>query len=158
MLSDTIPMPMMASPKMRRRRKRAIYPLRKRKLSMKPPLAEGQLSLDSLDIVSVLRWGKELLRGGGKEVDYVLSQLDPVQRLAHQKKTLPGRLGLLGEYFDDEMDIDMPVVKQNGTTTPQIKTSNGHTNGNQAPPTPAEEVGLSARQLNQLKRKRKREA
>jgi TATA-binding protein-associated factor len=115
------------------------------------PLAEGQLSLESLDIESVLRWGKELLRGGGKEVDYVLSQLDPVQRLAHQKRTLPGRLGLLGEYLDDDMDIDMPVVRQNGASTPQINTSNGHTNGNQVPSTPVEEAGLSARQLNQLK-------
>lgn len=122
------------------------------------PLAEGQFSLESLDIVSVLRWGKELLRGGGKEVDYVLSQLDPVQRLAHQKRTLPGRLGLLGEYLDDDMDIDMPIVRQNGATTPQLNNSNGHTNGNQVPSTPIEETGLSARQLNQLKRKRKREA
>ncbi|KAN0114728.1 protein of unknown function (DUF3535) domain containing protein [Hyaloscypha variabilis] len=133
-------------------------PIKKEEPVDEVPLPEGQLSLEGLDLVSILKWGKELLRGGGKEVDYALSQLDPVQRLAHQKKTLPGRLGLLGEYFDDEMDIDMPLVKQNGTTTPQINTSNGHTNGAQAPPTPAEEVGLSARQLNQLKRKRKREA
>lgn len=122
------------------------------------PLGEGQLSLDSLDIVSVLRWGKELLRGGGKEFDYALSLLDPAQRLAHQKRTLAGRLGLLGEYLEEDMDLDLPIAKHNGTTTPQIKTSNGQSNGAQVPPTPSEEVGLSARQLNQLKRKRKREA
>jgi TATA-binding protein-associated factor len=123
------------------------------------PLAEGQLSLDTLDIVSVLRWGKELLRGGGKEIDYALSHLDPAQRLAHQKRSLAGRLGLLGEYLEEDMDLDLPVVKQNGMVNLHINTpSNGHSNGPRTPSTPAEEVGLSARQLNQLKRKRKREA
>ncbi len=57
------------------------------------------------------------------------------------------------------MDIDMPLVKQNGSSTPNHAASNGH-NGSRTPGpnTPAEEAGLSARQLNQLKRKRKREA
>ncbi|KAF4622680.1 hypothetical protein G7Y89_g14347 [Cudoniella acicularis] len=126
------------------------------------PLAEGQLSLKTLDVVSILKYGKELLRGGGKEVDYALAQLDPAQRLVHQKKTLAGRLGLLGEYFEDDMDIDFAIVKPNGAPTPQISTngSNGvdGKSTTKQPPTPADEVGLSARQLNQLKRKRKREA
>jgi TATA-binding protein-associated factor len=125
------------------------------------PLADGQLSLETLDIVSILRYGKELLRGGGKEFDYALAHLDAAQRFEHQKKTLAGRLGLLGEYFEDEMDIDIPPPKQNGASTPQINTSfgqNGHNNGPLTPSTPSEEAGLSARQLNQLKRKRKREA
>lgn len=123
------------------------------------PLADDQLSLESLDLQSIVKYGKELLRGGGKEIDYSLAHLDPAQRLTHQKKTLAGRLGLQGEYFEEEMEIDFPVVK-NGAPTPQISTTNGHTNGTtaQTPATPAEEVGLSARQLNQLKRKRKREA
>lgn len=120
------------------------------------PLADGQLSLETLDVVSILKWGKELLRGGGKDIDYALATMDPAQRLAHQKKTLAGRLGLLGEYFEEEMEIDAPVVPRNGTTTPSINTTNGH-NGTKTP-VPADEVGLSARQLNQLKRKRKREA
>ncbi len=63
------------------------------------PLAEGQLSLETLDVVSIIEHGKELLRGGGREYDYALANLDPAQRLAHQKKTLAGRLGLLGEYL-----------------------------------------------------------
>ncbi len=120
------------------------------------PLAVGQLSLETLDMVSILRWGKELLRGGGKEIDYALAHMDPAQRLAHQKKTLAGRLGLLGEYFEEDMDIDMAIMPKNGITTPHSITSNGQ-NGTKTP-TPADEVGLSARQLNQLKRKRKREA
>ncbi|TVY16072.1 putative helicase mot1 [Lachnellula arida] len=82
------------------------------------PLAEGQLSLNGLDIVSILKYGKELLRGGGKEVDYALAQLDPAQRLAHQKKTLAGRLGLLGEYLEDDMDFEF--IKPNGARLPKF--------------------------------------
>ncbi|TAQ87568.1 hypothetical protein B7494_g4096 [Chlorociboria aeruginascens] len=122
------------------------------------PLAEGQLSLDTLDIVSILRYGKELLRGGGRELDYSLASLDPAQRLAHQKKSLTGRLGLLGEYLDDEIEVDVPPSTGNGVAAPpEISNGVSRPKGMQAP-APAEEAGLSARQLNQLKRKRKREA
>jgi TATA-binding protein-associated factor len=125
------------------------------------PLTDGRLSLSTIDIVKVLRHGKELLRGGGKDVEYALALLTPSQRLDHQKKTLAGRLGLLGEYLEEEMDIDLPVKEQNGASTPQPTSSNGYGGDNTpkaAPATPSEETGLSARQLNQLKRKRKREA
>ncbi|KAH9223966.1 putative helicase mot1 [Leptodontidium sp. 2 PMI_412] len=122
------------------------------------PFAEGQLSLDTLDPVVILKYGKELLRGGGKDLDYALATLDPAQRLEHQKKTLAGRLGLLGEYLEEDMEIDFPPPKQNGASTPSINTANGYDNGTKPPGTPSEESGLSARQLNQLKRKRKREA
>ncbi|KIM95090.1 hypothetical protein OIDMADRAFT_184188 [Oidiodendron maius Zn] len=124
------------------------------------PLAEGQLSLNALDIVAILKYGKELLRGG-KDTEYALALLTPSQRLDHQKKTLAGRLGLLGEYIEDDMDIDLPVREQNGTSTPLPMPANGHGGASTpkaAPGTPSEESGLSARQLNQLKRKRKREA
>ncbi|RFU25865.1 hypothetical protein B7463_g10473, partial [Scytalidium lignicola] len=122
------------------------------------PLAEGQLSLNSLDIVSIIKFGKVLLRGGGKEFDYALASLNPSERLGYHKKTLAGRLGLLGEYFEEELEFVIPVHKQNGSTT-YHDTSNGHSQGQSQPAaTPIEESGLSARQLNQLKRKRKREA
>ena len=124
------------------------------------PLAEGQLSLNALDIVAILKYGKELVRGG-KDTEYALALLTPSQRLDHQKKTLAGRLGLLGEYIEDDMDIDLPVREQNGTITPLPTPANGHGGASTpkaAPGTPSEESGLSARQLNQLKRKRKREA
>lgn len=121
------------------------------------PLADGQLGLNTLDIVSVLKYGKELLRGGGREVEYALALLTPSQRLDYQKKTLAGRLGLLGEYIEEEIDVDPPLRDHNGTITPHSTPLNGH-GGDEAPPTPSEESGLSARQLNQLKRKRKREA
>jgi TATA-binding protein-associated factor len=121
------------------------------------PVTAGQLTLETLDVVSILKWGKELLRGGGKDVDYALATMDPAQRLAHQKKTLAGRLGLQGEYFEEEMEIEMPVLPRNGSTTPHINTTTKGQNASKTP-VPADEVGLSARQLNQLKRKRKREA
>lgn len=122
------------------------------------PLAEGQLSLESLDIVSIIKFGKVLLRGGGKEFDYALASLNPSERLGYHKKTLAGRLGLLGEYFEEELEFVIPAPKQNGSA-PSHDASNGHSQGQSQPPaTPVEETGLSARQLNQLKRKRKREA
>ncbi|KAL2074125.1 hypothetical protein VTL71DRAFT_7903 [Oculimacula yallundae] len=120
--------------------------------------ADGQLSLDTLDLVSILRWGKELNRGDGKNVDYALATLDPAQRLEHQKKTLAGRLGLLGEYLEEDMEIDLPPHNTNGAPTPSINASNGQISRTKKSSTPSDESGLSARQLNQLKRKRKREA
>ncbi|EKD20799.1 uncharacterized protein L3040_000906 [Drepanopeziza brunnea f. sp. 'multigermtubi'] len=134
--------------------------IKKEELVDEVPLADGQLSLDTLDIVSILKWGKELLRGSAKDIDYTLATLDPAQRLEHQKKTLAGRLGLLGEYIEEDMDIDYPILQKTGGSTPSLASTNGHSNsiGGQVPTTPVGEAGLSARQLNQLKRKRKREA
>ncbi|OAA58384.1 tbp associated factor [Niveomyces insectorum RCEF 264] len=137
-------------------------------------------NLDTLDIDSVLRYGRELLRGGNP--DLALAALEPHDRLSHQKKTLNGRLGLLGRVFEDE-EIPVPldalnsarsaVSDDNGPPTPQEAAgtngsllhressdlNNGHsTNGNGAGGgQQSEEPGLSSRQLNVLKRKRKRE-
>ncbi|TGO83314.1 hypothetical protein BPOR_0665g00010 [Botrytis porri] len=125
------------------------------------PLAEGQLSLDTLDIVSILKYGKELVRGGDRGHDWALASLDPAQRLAHQKKTLDGRLGLLGPYSEEELEYAAPNTNQNGSSiTLAREDSNGFSrqDKNRGTSTPSEESGLSARQLNQLKRKRKREA
>ncbi|KAF7937173.1 uncharacterized protein EAE98_001487 [Botrytis deweyae] len=125
------------------------------------PLAEGQLSLDTLDIVSILKYGKELVRGGDRGHDWALASLDPAQRLAHQKKTLDGRLGLLGPYSEEELEYAPPTNNQNGSSSTLAREdSNGFSRqeNNKGTSTPSEESGLSARQLNQLKRKRKREA
>lgn len=119
--------------------------------------SNGQLSLETLDIVSILKYGKELLRGGsGKELNYDLVQLDPVQRLEHQKKTLNGRLGLLGKFYDAEpKSVPPPVKNTNKTVNSKVP---GNSRNSIPKSAPAEEQGLSARQLNQLRRKRKREA
>ncbi|CAK7227306.1 TATA-binding protein-associated factor mot1 [Sporothrix curviconia] len=142
--------------------------------------------LTTLNINAVLKYGRELLRGGN--VDLALAALEPHDRLAHQKKTLNGRLGLLGRVFDDE---EMPVPLEalsnsknavsddNGSPAPGAPShdvgggpaangngalrregseasGNGNSNGNGTAHS-SEEPGLSSRQLNVLKRKRKRE-
>ena len=114
------------------------------------------LALDSLNIESILRYGRELLRGGN--VEYGLAALDPQARLDHQRKTLPGRLGLLGRPFEDE---EMPIIVADAQVITAASTDG--TNGANPKSTPGptqtgEESGLSSRQLNVLKRKRKREA
>lgn len=112
------------------------------------------LSLSTLDVTSIIKFGRELLRGGA--VDYALGALEPQARLKHQKKTLIGRLGLLGRPYEDE---EIPIVQESASpgTPADANGSNGHQNG-ATTPHPAEESGMSARQLNVLKRKRKREA
>ncbi|KAI1001863.1 TATA-binding protein-associated factor [Podosphaera aphanis] len=120
--------------------------------------ADFHLSLETLDIVSIVKYGKELLRGeDGKNFDYALANLDPTQRLEYLKNTLRGRLGLLGKHYDQELNIENSSLKNerkvtNNNTTPVCRKNSIQT------PIPIEEQGLSARQLNQLKRKRKREA
>ncbi|KAH8889388.1 hypothetical protein GQ53DRAFT_226199 [Thozetella sp. PMI_491] len=121
--------------------------------------------LDTLDLANILKYGRELLRGGN--VDYNLAALDPQARLAHQKKTLNGRLGLLGRPFEDD---EIPVIVENNSISPLTpqEGGNGNLNTNGAARHDAaastsqtanpEESGLSSRQLNVLKRKRKREA
>ncbi|KAG9245201.1 putative helicase mot1 [Calycina marina] len=133
------------------------------------PLAVDQLSLKTLDIASVITYGRELLaravsREKSKENNCHLALLGATQRLAHQKKTLPGRLGLLGEYSEEEEDEHITGIKnENGTS--RASSLIGHENGKKdapaqfaTPTTPADEVNLSKRVLNQLKRKRKKEA
>ncbi|CAK7244712.1 MAG: TATA-binding protein-associated factor mot1 [Sporothrix thermara] len=145
--------------------------------------------LATLNINAVLKYGRELLRGGN--VDLALAALEPQDRLAHQKKTLNGRLGLLGRVFDDEEmpvpldalnnaksaasdDNSSPVphdaaagsssaANGHGTLRRLGSEANGHGhghshgNGHGAAAGSSEEPGLSSRQLNVLKRKRKRE-
>jgi TATA-binding protein-associated factor len=120
--------------------------------------------LETLDIVNVLKYGRELLRVG--TVDYGLAVLGPQDRLEHSKKTLNGRLGLLGRNFEDE---EVPIVADNNVnhSPPPAASHNGNgangfgrqdSMGGASQSQNPEEAGMSARQLNVLKRKRKREA
>lgn len=120
---------------------------------------EDVLKFEALNVDSILKFGRELLRGGG--IEYNLAALDPQARLAHQKKTLLGRLGLLGRVFEDEeMPVLIPADSQAVPGTP-LDASNG--NGLSRSDSISQSQGgedsqLSSRQLNVLKRKRKREA
>lgn len=125
------------------------------------------LQLESLDLTSILKYGKRLLGSAGKEYEYSLAAMDPISRLQHQKKTLNSRLGLAGEYIEDDLIDDTDLALK----TPAIKEDPSHAavsreNSHQlsapvtTPSEPAngEESGLSKRQLNQLKRKNKQSA
>lgn len=61
---------------------------------------EGLLTFDTLDINRVLQNGCPLLSSAGKEFDADLSDLDPKERLAIQKKRLKERLGLGTQFMD----------------------------------------------------------
>ncbi|KAL8719056.1 MAG: hypothetical protein Q9225_003890 [Loekoesia sp. 1 TL-2023] len=140
------------------------------------PPADGLLRLETLDIAAVLTYGKKLLGSAGRDHDYALAALEPGERLAHQKRTLNARLGLEGEYIEDDLAAqDSSIGKaQNGTTAPSLPKVNTSISSlysqdaMQSPSpftatsrqgsfsqTPTDEGGLSKRQLNQLKRKNK---
>lgn len=132
----------------------------------------SSLDLETLDIASVLKFGKRLLGSAGKEYEYSLASLDPAARLEYQKKTLSSRLGLLGEYVEEELPDRSDLVPKLGTPVPKQESkpasiprenslpdvsdrrmsSPNDNNGKQ------DESGLSKRQLNQLKRKNKHSA
>ncbi|KAH8692814.1 putative TBP associated factor [Talaromyces proteolyticus] len=127
------------------------------------PLSEDRLSLDNLDIGSILKLGKKLLGSAGREYEYAIASMDPATRLQHQKKTLTARLGLAGEYIEsdliDEHDFaprPAPVSKTE-KSLPTMSRKNSIQNGSNDP-AHGEESGLSKRQLNQLKRKNKQNA
>ncbi|KAL4911511.1 hypothetical protein BDW74DRAFT_9073 [Aspergillus multicolor] len=131
--------------------------------------ADELLRLETLDLVSILKYGRRLLGSGGKNQEYLLAAMDPAARLQHQKKSLNGRLGLEGEYHDDdslnesEMPPKTPGLKESASNFFASKENN-HINSNAHPlpspmePANGEESGLSKRQLNQLKRKSKKDA
>ena len=140
------------------------------------PSNEDQLQLSTLDISLILQHGKKLLGSGGKEYEYSLAGLTPSERLAHQKKNLHDRLGLFGEYMEDDLvtERDLPANSQHKIArTPglsKVDTNAGlrrHSfsitspNSALSPPdtgSAVDESSLSKRQLNQLKRKNKNAA
>ncbi|KAJ5654329.1 hypothetical protein N7490_001332 [Penicillium lividum] len=127
------------------------------------------LQLDTMDIGSILKYGKRLLGSAGKEYEYSLASMDPATRLQHQKKTLTGRLGLAGEYIEDEVLDTAEMVPKLVTPAPKRESTVASLSRiNSIPDLPSrrpsspdakqEESGLSKRQLNQLKRKNKQNA
>ncbi|KAL4790741.1 hypothetical protein BDV19DRAFT_371803 [Aspergillus venezuelensis] len=133
------------------------------------PILDGLLQLGTLDLVSILKHGKRLLGSGGKDHEYALAAMDPAARLQHHKKSLTGRLGLLGEYVEDDLldETDLPPKLAPGPKEegPKFLPSKDNNHLNSSAPLPpasepanGEESGLSRRQLNQLKRKSKQHA
>ncbi|KAF2114547.1 hypothetical protein BDV96DRAFT_577033 [Lophiotrema nucula] len=132
---------------------------------------EHQLDLASLDLPSILKFGKPLLASAGKEYDFKLAAMDPAARLAHQKKSLTARLGLGGEYMEEDLvtenDIVAPAPGMKTPGMPRLDTSVSRTDSIAsaryaspppvATPTGESQPGLSKRQLNMLKRKAKKD-
>ncbi|KAI9837437.1 MAG: TATA-binding protein-associated factor mot1 [Sclerophora amabilis] len=138
-----------------------------------PPNPEDQLQPETLDVGTILQYGKKLLGSAGKEYDYALASLDPAARLVVQKKSLNSRLGLAGEYIEEDLineDDLASTAQRRGLPTPKLETSSAQLARKEslASPssyattphdailqTPTDDSGLSKRQLNQLKRKHK---
>ncbi|KAJ5085753.1 hypothetical protein N7532_010524 [Penicillium argentinense] len=134
-----------------------------------PPSVDEFLHLDTLDIAAILKHGKRLLGSAGKEYEYSLASMEPAARLQHQKKTLTARLGLEGEYNEEDILDSVDLAPKPATPAPKRESSDpsiARENSLQesrraSSPTETaakEESGLSKRQLNQLKRKNKQSA
>ena len=143
----------------------------------RPPLSGDHLQLETLEITLILRYGKKLLGSAGKEYDYALASLDPTARLAFQKKSLNARLGLGGEFAEDDIVNEKDILSNSqygsfsAPSLPKVDTSasmlSRHNSIHSVSPyttgspqgsfshTPTDDSGLSKRQLNQLKRKNK---
>ena len=129
----------------------------------------ASLRLENLDIGLILRFGKKLLGSDENGTDHALGSLDPVERLEFLKRTLPGRLGLQGEYVEAKVEdvfpekavkvlpskLDTSMSGLLGTETVQSPSPYAASPRGSFSNTTSEEVGLSKRQLNQLKRKNK---
>lgn len=134
-----------------------------------PSLADG-LDLATLDLASVLRFGKTLASTGSKEHDYKLAAMTPTERLEYQKNTLLKRLGFEGEYVEDltppveDLVVQTPgpprtpAVHRIDTNISSISRSDSiNTAGSPPAATPnGDQQNLSKRQLNALKRKQKK--
>ncbi|OJD15737.1 hypothetical protein AJ78_04035 [Emergomyces pasteurianus Ep9510] len=141
-------------------------------------VSEDLLDIEALDISSILKFGHKLLGSAGKEYEYSLAGLDAASRLQHQKKTLSSRLGLGGEYMEEDLvnEADFATNSQHKISGPNLEIAipslsrkNSTQNDSsyamasphdplQATPTNGDDQGLSKRQLNQLKRKNKQNA
>ena len=135
------------------------------------PPADDQLQLETLDLPAILAHGQKLLGSAGREYDAAWATMDPASRLADQKKRLMARLGLGGDYMEEDLVNETDFTAGTGSML-KLDTSLGrisrqpsvaHPGVGSATPssaTPAsavglDETGLSKRQLNQLKRKNK---
>ncbi len=126
---------------------------------------EFRLNLETLDLWRVLTYGRELTRGiGDKRIG-----LSGQGKLDYDKKTLPCRLGLRKQgpkCKDDEPCSSCAKAQSHAMSfSPHpsppndAENSSNGASGVKSPGAPTNGIaGLSARQLNVLKRKRKKEA
>lgn len=129
--------------------------------------AAYQLRLETLDCAAIVTNGKKLV----KEYDYHLASMDPLQRLSHQKKSLTARLGLGGQYIEEDLIDERDVQNTTTVFSPKpgmhrlntsIERQDSSGSAIETATTPlddgqADENAMSRRQLNILKRKNKRD-
>lgn len=145
-----------------------------------PALGETQLQLKTLDLTAILTNGKKLLGSGGKEQDYAVASMDPATRLDFQRRASYATLGLAGGDVDEQIskilrEMNIPKTDEYASRVvpimPKIDTSESMISEDQAMRSPSpftpggdpaqtsiDGSGLSKRQLNQLKRKKKLDA
>ncbi|KAG4302539.1 hypothetical protein PCANB_001114 [Pneumocystis canis] len=108
-------------------------------------------SFETFDISLVIKNGRKLLGSDGKEYDFDSSDIFSEENIALQKKNLISRLGLGGEYVDDNLvtasDLAQPA-SDNSFKSPEENFAPLVTSNNT----------LSARQRNAMKRKAKSNA
>ena len=130
-----------------------------------PPISD-RLELATLDLPSILKFGKTLVSSGTKEHEYKLAAMDPGERIAYQKDMLFKRLGFEGEYIEEKSPpVDEMIAQTPGLRTPAIhridtNLSRSNTMNSAASPPPATPNGegvLSKRQMNAMKRKAKKQ-
>ena len=121
--------------------------------------SDDQLSLETLDIDAIRSQGKTLMGSAGKQYDYNIAKLDPAERLAYQKRSLNARLGLGGEYTEEDLIDESDVHVPEKPILSRLNTLVDRSNGSDSPveQTPGGDQSLSKRQLNMLKRKNKKE-
>jgi TATA-binding protein-associated factor len=129
------------------------------------PLSE-RLDLATLDLASILKFGKQLVASGTRDHDYKLAAMDPTARITYQRETLLKRLGFEGEYIEEKSPPIDEIIAQTPGRTPaphRIDTNISRSNSLNtvsSPPlaTPNGENALSKRQQNAMKRKAKKAA
>ncbi|KAL9126245.1 MAG: hypothetical protein Q9217_004678 [Psora testacea] len=147
---------------------------------IKPRGCDDRLQLDTLDIPSILSNGTKLLASGGQETDALIASQDPGTQLEFKRKTARCRLGLQGSNVAEqiskvieEMNIkpksidsgkEVPFLSKVDTSDSMILEDDDLDSPARflafsPPPMSAQastdQIGLSKRQLNQLKRKQK---
>lgn len=144
---------------------------------------ENQIQLEKLDISAVLTNGRKLLGSGTNDHEDIIGSMDHESWLEFQRKTASARLGLVGSNLDDHISKILQYMNvssnvQNGNkvrpSLPRVDTSDDMILDHDSirspspytaasprsgfAPTPTDEAGLSKRQLNQLKRRKKMDA
>ncbi|WFD35447.1 TATA-binding protein-associated factor mot1 [Malassezia cuniculi] len=119
-----------------------------------------RLTFAEFSLANLLATGTKLLASAGREYD--VPELLSHERLQHAKKDLMAKLGLGFGGADVDVGVDMDSELRGGAPVKQEVKQEIKQEIKEEPPAPAPapepERKLSARELNQLKRKRKNEA